>query len=277
MRISDWSSDVCSSDLSRRHSPFGRRWPNPARPRAFGGGRMKFSDRLGRRPRKPFHSAIATTFAVEFAAVEEIMLPQLMASGATNLLLIADDRMAAMALSDGSRLPIALGRDYALHSPPASDGIFHPKIILQLGRETGRAFVSSANATGAGLGGNVEIAIEIEAGNEDGPEREILRAIWQYLSSLVPEEASPTRDALRWARERTPWLDGPVGAPLKELDDGSAIGFLHSASDRGIADQFVEWVGEEKVRKLIVVSPYWDSDLRALSEMATELSDRKST
>src|SRR3546814_9988474 len=84
---------------------------------------MKFSDRLGRRPRKPFHSAIATTFAVEFAAVEEIMLPQLMASGATNLLLIADDRMAAMALSDGSRLPIALGRDYALHSPPASDGI----------------------------------------------------------------------------------------------------------------------------------------------------------
>src|SRR3546814_12350593 len=74
---------------------------------------MKFSDRLGRRPRKPFHSAIATTFAVEFAAVEEIMLPQLMASGATNLLLIADDRMAAMALSDGSRFPIALGRDYA--------------------------------------------------------------------------------------------------------------------------------------------------------------------
>src|SRR3546814_8266462 len=81
MRISDWSSDVCSSDL-------------------------------------------------------------------TNLLLIADDRMAAMALTDGSRLPVALGRDYALHSPPASDGIFHPKIILQLGRETGRAFVSSANATG---------------------------------------------------------------------------------------------------------------------------------
>src|SRR3546814_14026202 len=105
MRISDWSSDVCSSDLSRRHSPFGRRWPNPARPRAFGGGRMKFSDRLGRRPRTPFHSAIATTFAVEFAAVEDIMLPQLMASGATNLLLIADDTMAALALSRSGRPP----------------------------------------------------------------------------------------------------------------------------------------------------------------------------
>src|SRR3546814_14807684 len=130
---------------------------------------MKLPERLGRRPRKPFHSAITTTFAVEFAAVEEILLPQLRASGANNLLLVADDRMAAMALTDGSRLPVALGRDYALHSPPASDGIFHPKIILQLGRETGRAFVSSANATGAGLGGNVEIALENESGKKMDP------------------------------------------------------------------------------------------------------------
>ncbi len=236
---------------------------------------MKLPDRLGRRPRKPFHSAIATTFAVEFAAVEEILLPQLMASGATNFLLIADDRMAAMALSDGSRLPIALGRDYALHSPPASEGIFHPKIILQLGRETGRAFVSSANATAAGLGGNVEIAIEIESGSEEGPERELLRAIWQYLHSLAPDEASPARDALRWARERAPWLEGPVGAPLKELGDGSAIGFLPSSSDRGIADQFVEWIGDEKVRKLVIVSPYWDTNLSALSALAAELSPKE--
>ena len=60
---------------------------------------MKLPERLGRRPRKPFHSAITTTFAVEFAAVEEILLPQLRASGANNLLLVADDRMAAMALN----------------------------------------------------------------------------------------------------------------------------------------------------------------------------------
>src|SRR3546814_17514731 len=109
-------------------------------------------------------------------------------------------------------------------SPPASDGIFHPKIILQLGRETGRAFVSSANATGAGLGGNVEIAIEIESGNEDGPEREILRAIWQYLNSSVSEDASPARYALRWARARAPWLAGPVGAPLQESEERKSDG-----------------------------------------------------
>jgi len=236
---------------------------------------MKLPERLGRRSGQPFHSAIATTFAVEFSAVEEVLLPQLMASGATNLLLIADERMAAMALSDGSTLPTALGRDYALHSPPAVDGIFHPKIILQLGRTAGRAFVSSANATGAGLGGNAETAIEIECTSEESPEREILRSIWRYLDGLVSSDPSPARDALRWARERAPWLEGSKGAVLQELSDGSAIAFLHAPGDQGIADQFVTFIGEAKVQKLVVISPYWDSDLAALADLARRLAPRK--
>lgn len=124
---------------------------------------MKLPERLGRRKGRGFHSAIITSFAVEFGAFEEVVLPQLGAGGSSNVLLIADARMAAMSLSDGSNLPIQLGRDYVLFSPPVGDGVFHPKIILQLGRDGGRCFVSSANATGAGLGGNVEIAVEIEA------------------------------------------------------------------------------------------------------------------
>ena len=232
---------------------------------------MKFADRLGRRPRRPFHSAIATSFAVEFAALEEILLPQLMASGASNLLLISDERMAAMALSDGSRLPVSLGRDYALHNPPANEGIFHPKIILQIGRDAGRAYVSSANATAAGLGGNAEVAIEIECNGEESSEQELIRAIWRYVDALIPDESSPARDAIRWAVERAPWLKGALGSPLKELDDGTAIAFLHSPSERSIADDFIDFVGGEKVEKLVVISPYWDADLAALTHLSSRL------
>ena len=236
---------------------------------------MKLPERLARRSGRAFHSAIATSFAIEFSAVEEILLPQLMASGANNLLLMADERMVAMALSNGSALPTALGRDYALHSPPASDGIFHPKIILQLGRDAGRAFVTSANATGAGLAGNAEVAIEIECTGEESPEREIVRSIWRYLDGLVSGDPSPARDALRWARERTPWLEGPPGAGLQELDDGSAIAFVNSPGDEGIADQFVALVAGAKVRRLVVISPYWDSGLAALADLARRLDPRQ--
>jgi len=236
---------------------------------------VKLPERLGRRSGRPFHSAIATSFAVEFAAVEEILLPQLMASGATNLLLITDERMAALALSDGSKLPIALGSDYALHSPPAADGIFHPKIILQVGRESARAFVSSANLTAAGLAGNAEVTVEIECKDEDSPERAIVRSIWRYLSALVGTEQTPARDALRWTGERAAWLEGPEGPVLKELEDGSAIAFLHGPGEAGIADQFVSFLGDAAIESLVVVSPYWDHDLGALADLAARLSPER--
>ncbi|AHE53731.1 hypothetical protein [Sphingomonas sanxanigenens] len=235
---------------------------------------MRLADRLGRRAGRPFHSAIATSFAVEFAAVEEILLPQLMASGASNLLLISDARMAALALSDGSTLPTALGRDYALYSPPAADGIFHPKIILQIGRDSARAFVSSANLTASGLAGNAEVVIEIECKDEDSPERAIIRSVWRYLDTLVPKIPSPARDAILWARERAAWLDGPIAQDLHELEDGSAIAFLHAPGESGIADRFVALVGDAKVRSLVAISPYWDSDLNALADLSRRLAPK---
>lgn len=232
---------------------------------------MKLPDRLGRRSGRPFHSAIATSFALEFTAVEEILLPQLMASGATNLLLLTDARMTALALSEGSALPAALGRDYALYSPPAANGIFHPKIILQIGRESARAIVSSANLTASGLAGNAEVAIEIECKNMDSLERDIIRSIWRYLDALVPAASSPARDALRWTQERATWLGGAPGDAVHELD-GTGIAFLHGPGDTGIADRFVSLIQGAKVQSLTVISPYWDHDLAALADLSQRLS-----
>src|SRR3546814_8291193 len=62
------------------------------------------------------------------------------------------------------------------------------------------------------------------------------------------------------------------------ISDGSSdvcSSDLLSSTDRGISNQFVEWIGNEKVRKLLVVSPYWDSNLSALSELAAELSPKE--
>jgi len=231
---------------------------------------MKYPDRMARRGRGscPFHTVFATTFSIEFAALEEIMLPQLMASGASNLLILADERMAAMSLSDGSALPMQLGRDYALHSPPVADGLFHPKILLQIGRRSGRLFVGSANITAAGLAGNAEAVIEIECQDEPGPEREVIRSAWRYVSSLIPEERGAARDALNWASDRASWLAGSSDSPLQNLDDGTAIAFLVRDGRTGIANRFAEIVAGERVDRLIVASPYWDEELAALKTLS---------
>ncbi|TXM94674.1 hypothetical protein [Methylobacterium sp. WL116] len=234
---------------------------------------MKYPDRMARRGAgsRPFHTAISTTFAIEFAALEEVMLPQLMTSGATNLLVIADRRMASMSLSDGSQMPVQLGRDYELYSPRIGAGVFHPKIILQIGRRAGRLFVGSANITAAGLAGNAETVIELECGDEPGPEREVVRAAWRYLNGLVSTDAGAARDAMTWAADRAKWLLGPEPDPVQVLEDGSAISFLSNASDVAISRRFIDFVVGEAVEQLVVASPYWDKELAALQALRTAL------
>ena len=201
------------------------------------------------------------------------MLPQLSAGGATNVLLVADGRMATMALSDGSGLPEALGREYALYSPPVADGVFHPKVILQVGREGGRCFVSSANVTGAGLGGNVEVVVEIECGIEPSPEREIIQAAWRYLDALIPVDASAAREAITWARERARWLDEAGSTErLHVLEDGTALAFLaRPGSTEGIGATFAGFIEDEAVERLVVISPYWDESLEAVTALERAL------
>ena len=43
-------------------------------------------------------------------------------------------------------------------------GVFHPKLVVQLGRNGGRIIVSSANMTATGLAGNLELAGEFTCG-----------------------------------------------------------------------------------------------------------------
>lgn len=239
---------------------------------------MKYPERMGRRATRPFHTAVATTFAIEFAAFEEIMMPQLLASGATNLLLIADGRMATMSLSDGTMLPMQLGRDYEMVATPTTSGLFHPKILLQLGRKSGRLFVGSANVTASGMAGNAEAIFEIECTDELGPEQEVIRAAWQYLSSLLAEERGAARDGLDWAAARTPWLAGEEPLDLRELADGTVTAFFAGGSGLpGILERFFTAIGKGAVDRLLLISPYWDENLEALREFARELSPSDTT
>ena len=230
---------------------------------------LKIVDRVGRPSKTCFHSAFVTTFATDFAALEELLMPQLMAVGCRNIGVICDARMGTLALSDGSALPRQLGRAYGLYSPPVGQGVFHPKIILQLGRTQGRAFISSANLTVAGLGGNVEIGAEIECTAEPSTERALLRAVAAYVNSRVVEPGA-VRDALDWALARTPWLEGEDDPTS---DDAA---FLTSPGDPGILASFIERV-VDPVERLWIMSPYWDGSLAALRALTEALSPSRTT
>lgn len=131
-----------------------------------------------------FHSSIVTTFCVDFGAYESIVLGRLREAGCHNNVLIADDRMLGMSLGDAFRRPAHAGRRYSV-TGAASTGVFHPKLVLQLGKKVGRLLVASANMTSAGLAGNLEVVGSVSASETDRQAMPIFQAAIAYLQQFL--------------------------------------------------------------------------------------------
>jgi hypothetical protein len=126
--------------------------------------------------------------------------------------------------------------------------------------------------TSAGLGGNLEVVGQVALSAPDGPEVGLLRSAFDYLNALIPPEAEAAREQLAWALRRTPWLDGaaPTGE-VADLDGAVFARFLAYSSAASIGSRFLQSVGNDAIRRLIVVSPYWDEELQALTWLRNAL------
>lgn len=219
-----------------------------------------------------FHTSIATTFGIDFDAYEGVVLPRLRGAGCRNNIVIADGRMLTHALDGASALPRHAGKLYTVAAAHAA-GVFHPKLFLQLGRRRGRIIVSSANLTTPGLAGNLELAGMIACEDSASGEQQLIGQAFAYLKRFADDRTQPgISGQLNWMLERTPWLPkAATDAPLVVLTDGTSAALLTTSEPIGIGRRFVELV-DDAVSRLVVVSPYWDFGLQALSRLADSLS-----
>lgn len=219
-----------------------------------------------------YHSSVVTTFGVDFGAYESIVLGRLREAGCHNNVLVADDRMLGLSMSDAFQRPAHAGRRYSV-TGALSTGVFHPKLVLQLGTKAGRVLVASANMTSAGLAGNLEVVGAVSASEVDRQAVPVFQAAIAYLQQFLAP-GSVARRQLDWAMHRTPWLkvaaDAEVNATV-ELDDGGRLAFVVNTQDKGIGERFLELIGERQVKRLVVASPYWDPSLAALAWMQRRL------
>src|SRR5215469_12734813 len=208
---------------------------------------IKLYDRFNARG---YHTSLITSFGVDFDAFESIVLPRLRGAGCFNTALLADRGMLAYALEDAAALPAYAGRHYTVNGIGAA-GVFHAKLVLQLGRNGGRLLVTSANMTAPGLAGNLEVAGELEAVRGQAGECALLAAAWRFLQRLVPPDDPGLAYQLDWMLRRSAWLTDtePVSGPVV-LNDGSAAAWLASDQARGISAQFAALVEETSVKRL---------------------------
>ncbi|PLY59580.1 hypothetical protein HBH1_02090 [Herbaspirillum sp. BH-1] len=225
-----------------------------------------------------YHTTIITTFGVDFSAYEQIVLPRLNQAGSTNNLLLADERMLGLSLIDGISRPKSAGQRYSVLGVPSNDlGVFHPKMVLQLGRSSGRLLLASANMTASGLVGNLEIVGEVVFDGNMPEAAQILCSALAFLSRFI-EKKSIAGKQVEWAAARTPWLlERSQHAHVVDTGGARMLGLLTSDQDESIGRQFVRLVGRRRVQRLIVASPYWDKDLSSLRVIKQVLNPRKTS
>ncbi len=225
-----------------------------------------------------FHTAIVATFGVDFGAFEHVLLPQFEGAGAANIVLMGDERMLALAANEGAMRPLRAGAHYLVHPLRAPmGGVFHSKIVLQLGRQGARLIVGSANATGPGLGGNRELVAELRCDEKQSADQIIIADAWRYLERLARqgEHADLAQEAFAWTRARTPWLARVEAAPSPvTLSDGTQSAFIAEEGDGApsIMARYLDLIGPGPIDRLIVMSPYWDDGLDACRELIAGLS-----
>lgn len=220
---------------------------------------------------KGFHTSILTTFGIDFDAYENIVLPRLRGAGCSNNIVIPDARMLTHALTGASTLPDHAGKLYTVSGASARQ-VFHPKLFLQIGRKGGRIIVGSANLTSSGLAGNLELVGMISCTEKDSAEQRLVAAAWQYLSRFVSSDQESLRGQHDWMLARAPWLRQAVASTNKlGLADQTEAALLTTGAETGIGQRFAVLIDEPVIR-LIVVSPYWDMGLTALSYLNERLS-----
>ncbi|AUT64959.1 hypothetical protein [Paraburkholderia terrae] len=224
---------------------------------------------------KDFHTALASTYGIDFEAWENVALPRLQSTGCRNVLLLTDAGMMTHAMNGASTLPRKGGRSYTVNAISAPR-VFHPKLTLLVGRASARLIVASANITAPGLAGNLEIAGIIDATPDLPSETSLVASALRFLRSRLEGQGSVVEHQLGRMDRQAGWLaDADPADDLVLMQDGSAAQFLGSDRERGIGARFVQNVGPERVKRLIVLSPYWDSDLSALQSLIDALNPQQ--
>lgn len=101
--------------------------------------------------------ALALTYSFDPVFFDRLPLRALWSGGSHEILVMADRREVERALDRVKGSIHHLGRRYVL-APVSSEGAFHPKLLLRLGREGAIAALGSGNLTHGGWGLNQEVA-----------------------------------------------------------------------------------------------------------------------
>ena len=209
---------------------------------------------------KTSRAAVLTSYNVSYRFFEQVVLPRLRGAGCQHVLLLVDAARFAEDAADPERRPQQAGKLYTL-VPIHAAGVFHPKILLQVGPSNGRAWIGSHNLTHAGFNHNRELTTYASTRDDDRAQALACQA-WQAVRGWLPDstEAQEAADAVE---RLAPWLTESFTQGGPEL--------LHGSAERPLWPQLSARL-PVRVDRITVVGPFFDNRLELLHTLARDLT-----
>ena len=220
-------------------------------------------------PPGKYHSALLTAYSINLYYWEIQVLKALSAKGIEYVSALVDEeclseQLQRFSMEIGKRKP----KHYSIHGFRAK-GAFHPKIMFFAGRDSVLALVGSGNLTSCGHGRNLEVWTPISVDSKDSPSYLLIRDIWYYVQNLYLGLGPEAEGIISTVQSNCSLLEGDHELSDGEfnLGEGRSIRFMSNANTGTIFSQLVDWIGNDDISSITVLSPFYDRNARFLSQL----------
>lgn len=219
---------------------------------------------------RDYHSAIVTTYTLDPHYLSTIFTSLMRSKQIKNLVILCDISEYHRICSQPESFEI-LSNSKVIVLPAHTNRLFHPKVILLVGKKAASTIIGSGNLTYSGMGGNDEIWGAFHAIEGELKNAEIIKQSWKLISQNLPEltgfgKKLTTEWILNYSqcfREILENTTSPINPPYFKL--------LTNEPNESIWKAIFVRLEGEKVISANVISPYFDSQASILKRIKNEL------
>lgn len=216
----------------------------------------------------PWEHLLILTYGADLAFFEHALWRQL-SNRCKNKLILADGRHYLQAYQDAERNGVV----HYINKYYVFDGIFspfsaHAKLILLTNQEEGRLLVGSGNLGLQGYASGGELFTLYEYNQKSKDALPSFVAVRNLLEKLLEGHVfrPVAQRHITHLFNKTPWLYSPIS--------GQEPTIFHNLEE-SLLQKLKRAIGKEAIEEMWILSPFYDSQLKALEEVITELSPKK--
>ena len=207
-----------------------------------------------------YHSAILTSYTFDPIFFESFYLPRLRQCGIINVIVLLDASNYDQILSQYPSFGLQSDRRlYTLiRQSPSNNGVFHPKITMLFGEDSGILVIGSGNLTYNGYAVNEEVWNTFCLKGEESIYLPLFSKVWKYLNTLNFPYSVLLKQQVKWIKDNSYWLSENPPYDTAIIDKEQFV-FLSNDSEGSILMKLQKIIGYEHVNSITTVSPFYDT------------------